>query len=162
MGKIFDAQGRYYVHRSGLKSNSSEILCLSSLSASLKKIRSKLKALSCPQHFFRRSRVGNSEVNGWMWPEFELFYVYSMITCKFDDDTIKPEAQGPQRSPEWTAIKALFNILDSVAMATNQNVEFVQFFLCLVEDCSTNFYKNFLSNYLQWDSNKDLLSLFSL
>ena len=36
---------------SGPKLNSSKILYLSSLSASLKKIRSKLKVLSCPQHF---------------------------------------------------------------------------------------------------------------
>ena len=55
-----------------LKWNASKILCLSSLSASLKRIRSKLKALSCPQHFFRRSSAGNSEVNGMMWPEFDL------------------------------------------------------------------------------------------
>ena len=34
--------------------------------------------------------------------------------------------------------------------------------LCLVEDNSINIYKNVLSKYLQWDNNKDLLSLFSL
>ena len=31
-----------------------------------------------------------------------------------------------------------------------------------MEDYTTNIYKNVLSKYLQWDSNKDLLSLFSL
>ena len=47
----------------------------------------------------------------------------------------------------------------SVAMATNQNEEFVQL-LCY----STNIYKNVLSKlmHLQWDSNEDQLSLFSL
>ena len=30
------------------------------------------QALSCPQHFFRRSRAGNSKVSGRIWLEFEL------------------------------------------------------------------------------------------
>ena len=34
-------------------------------------IRSKLKALTCPQHIFQRTRAGNFEVNGQIWPEFE-------------------------------------------------------------------------------------------
>ena len=58
MGKKFDAQGQVTpkrIVRSGWKLNSSEILCLSLLSASLTKIHSKVKALPCPQHFFRRS-----------------------------------------------------------------------------------------------------------
>ena len=78
---------------SGPKSNSSEILCLSLLSASLKKMRSKLKALSCPQHFFRRSRAGNSDVNRRMWPEFDLIRdsMTVLVTCKFDDDTAEYE-----------------------------------------------------------------------
>ena len=47
----------------------------------------------------------------------------------------------------------------SIAMATNQNEESVQL-ICY----STNIYKNILSKYmyLQWDSNKNLLSLSSL
>ena len=73
MGKCFDVQGHVTLKQIVcLKWNASKILCLSSLSASLKRIRSKLKALSCPQHFFRRSSAGNSEVNGMMWPEFDL------------------------------------------------------------------------------------------
>ena len=54
MGNIFGAQGQVTpkrMVRSGPKSNSSEMLCLSWLPASEKKIQSKMKALSCPQHF---------------------------------------------------------------------------------------------------------------
>ena len=40
---------------SGPKSNSSEILCMSSLPSSLKKTQSKMKVLTCP-HFFSHSR----------------------------------------------------------------------------------------------------------
>ena len=39
--------------RSGPKSNSSVMVCLSSLLASLKKVQSKLEALLCPKLFFR-------------------------------------------------------------------------------------------------------------
>ena len=78
-GRIFDTQVLVTpkrIVRSGPQltlpqSNSSEILCLSSLSASLKKIQSKLKAPSCPQHFFWCSRAGNSKVNGRIQPKFE-------------------------------------------------------------------------------------------
>ena len=48
------AQGRVTLKisvESGGSSNSSEILYPSQLPASLKKVRSKMKALSCPQHF---------------------------------------------------------------------------------------------------------------
>ena len=50
---VFNAQGHVTkrIIRSGFVQNLSKILCLSSLSASLKKIRSKLKVLSCPQYF---------------------------------------------------------------------------------------------------------------
>ena len=50
-GKNYGSQGHVALKRisqSGPKSNSSEILCLSWLSASLDIIRSNMKALSCP------------------------------------------------------------------------------------------------------------------
>ena len=65
MGKLFGAQGQVTPKRivwSGQKSNSSEILYLSWLPASLKRILSKVKAPSYPQHVFRRSSAGNPEV----------------------------------------------------------------------------------------------------
>ena len=60
-GKIYDAQGQVIpqqIVRFGRKSNLSEILYLSLLSASFTKIRSKMKTLSCPQPFvFLRTRA---------------------------------------------------------------------------------------------------------
>ena len=44
-------------------------------------------------------------------------------------------------------------------MATNQNEEFAQIFLSLVEDFSTNISKKVPSIYLQRDSNKCKFSL---
>ena len=102
MGTIFDAQHAQghvtlkRVVRSGPIWNSSKILCLSQLSASLKKIRSKLKVLSCPQHFFWHSRAGNSEVNGrnsnstvnnLIWPDFELLRdcIPVLVICRFEE-----------------------------------------------------------------------------
>ena len=54
MGIFQDAQGQLTPQslvESGPNSNLSEILWLSSLPASMKKIRSKMKALACSQHF---------------------------------------------------------------------------------------------------------------
>ena len=54
MGIFPDAQGQLTLQslvESGPNSNLSEILWLSSLPASMKKIRSKMKALACSQHF---------------------------------------------------------------------------------------------------------------
>ena len=58
---MFVAQGqasqKQFV-RIGPKSNSSKILCLSSLPGRLKKIQSKKKLLSCPQHFLHYKSTG--------------------------------------------------------------------------------------------------------
>ena len=54
MGIFPDAQGQLTPQslvRSGRISNSSEMLCMFLLPASIKKIRSKMKALECSQHF---------------------------------------------------------------------------------------------------------------
>ena len=51
-------------------------------------IRSKMQALSCPQHFFRRSRAGNSKVKGRMAGIWTHPRLYALVTCKFDNDTI--------------------------------------------------------------------------
>ena len=56
--------------KSGRNSNSSKLLWLSSLSARMKKIQSKIKEIECSQHFshyksigiFRSSRAANSAV----------------------------------------------------------------------------------------------------
>ena len=56
-----DAQGRLTPQslvRSGQISNSSEMLCMFSLPASMKKIQSKMKALVCSQHFPHYNPMG--------------------------------------------------------------------------------------------------------
>ena len=55
MGKIYDVQGQVIPQKIflfGWKLNLSEILYLSLLPASFTKIRTKMKMLPCPQHFF--------------------------------------------------------------------------------------------------------------
>ena len=61
MGILPDAEGQLTPQSlvaSGPNSNSSEILWLSSLPASMKKIRSKMKALACSQHFPHYNPMG--------------------------------------------------------------------------------------------------------
>ena len=61
MGTFQDAQGHLTPQslvESGPNSNLSEILWLSSSPASMKKIRSKMKALACSQHFPHYYRMG--------------------------------------------------------------------------------------------------------
>ena len=67
MGIFPDAQGQLTLQslvESGLNSNSSEILWLSSLPASMKKIRSKMKALACSQHFPHYNPMGAIRCHG--------------------------------------------------------------------------------------------------
>ena len=61
MGNFPDAQGQLTPQslvRSGRISNSSEMLWMSLLPASMKKIRSKMKALECSQHFPNYNPMG--------------------------------------------------------------------------------------------------------
>ena len=53
-----------WIIRSGPNSNSFELLCLSSLPASLTKIQSKVTEKSWRDHFFHRSRACNSKMTG--------------------------------------------------------------------------------------------------
>ena len=43
--------------------------------------------------FLRHSGASNSKVNSPIWPEFELIrdYMTVLVTCKFEDDSIKSE-----------------------------------------------------------------------
>ena len=94
MGIFPDAQGQLTLQslvRSGRISNSSEMLWMSSLPASMKKIRSKMKALECHniiQHFFSRARADNSGVGVGIWPKFELIqaFIHVLDACKNEDD----------------------------------------------------------------------------
>ena len=94
MGIFPDAQGQLTPQslvRSGRISNSSEMLWMSSLPASMKKIRSKMKALEWSQHYtaiFRRTRADNFGVGVGIWPKFELIqaFMHVLVTCKNEDD----------------------------------------------------------------------------
>ena len=92
-----DAQGQLTPQslvRSGRISNSSEMLYMSSLPASMKKIRSKIEALECSQHYtsiFRRARADNSGVGGGIWLKFDLIQalMHVLVTYKNADDSYK-------------------------------------------------------------------------
>ena len=77
MGIFQDAQGQLTSQsliKSGQNSNLSEILWLSSLPASMKKIRSKMKALGWTQHFPHYNPLGAIRCHGHqssdpIWPK---------------------------------------------------------------------------------------------
>ena len=109
--KIFVIQGQVtpkWVVWSGPKSNSSELLCLSWLPATLMMIRSKMNKLAWRQHFpiislwefFRRSRAANSVVSGPIWPKFELVrdFMHVLVTCKYKKDRIKNNREKVETS----------------------------------------------------------------
>ena len=99
MGIFPDAQGQLTPQslvRSGRISNSSEMLWMSSLPARMKKIRSKIEAHECSQHYtsiFRRARADKSGVDGGVWSKFELIqaFMHVLVTCKNEDDRFKNE-----------------------------------------------------------------------
>ena len=67
MGIFQDAQGQLTPQslvESGPNSNLSEILWLSSLPVSMKKIRSKMKALACSHHFPHYNPMGAIRCHG--------------------------------------------------------------------------------------------------
>ena len=94
--------------RSSQNSNSSEILWLSWLPASLTKIRSKMKELAWRHHFsnislweiFRRSRAANSIVSGPIWLRVNLLwdFMYVLITCKCKKNRIKNNKEKVETS----------------------------------------------------------------
>ena len=94
-GYFLDAQGQLtlqsVVRSSGRNSNSSKILCMSSLPASLKRIRSIATEKKWWRQFFRRWRAANSIVSGGIWPKFKLIqdFMHVLITCKYEKDPIK-------------------------------------------------------------------------
>ena len=93
---------------SGPKSNSSELLCLSWLSATLMLIWSTMNELAWRQHFpiislweiFRHSRAANSVVSGPIWPKFELVrdFMHVLVTCKYKKDQIKNNREKVETS----------------------------------------------------------------
>ena len=99
MGIFPDAQGQLTPQslvRSGRISNSSEILWMSSLPASMKKIRSKMKALEWTQHFPHYNSMVAMETSGCIWPNFELIQalIHVLITCKYEKNPIKNSGEN--------------------------------------------------------------------
>ena len=94
--------------RSSRNSNSSEILWLSWLQASLTKIRSKMNELAWRHHFpiislweiFRRSRAANSIVSGPIWPKLKLLqdFMHVLVTCKYKKNRIKNNKEKVETS----------------------------------------------------------------
>ena len=79
-----------WIIRSGPNSNSFELLCLSSLPASLTKIQSKVTEKSWWILFLHRLRARNSKMTGQIRPKFEPVrdFMPVPITCKFEEDWI--------------------------------------------------------------------------
>ena len=103
MGIFSDAQGQLTQQslvRSGRISNSSDILWMSSLPASMKKIRSKMKALEWTQHFLHYNCMVAMETSGRIWPNFELIQalIHVLITCKYEKNPIKNSGENVMTS----------------------------------------------------------------
>ena len=95
--------------------NSSELLCLSWLPATLMMIRSKMNELARRQHFpiislweiFRRSMAANSEISGPNWPKFKIVpvFMHVLVTCKYRTKTT--EKRWRHRFPHYKSVGAL-------------------------------------------------------
>ena len=94
MGFFSYAQGQLTPQslvRSGRISNSSEMLWMFLLPASMKKIWSKMKALEWTQHFPHYNSMVAMETSGRILPNFELIkaLIHVLITCKYEKNPIK-------------------------------------------------------------------------
>ena len=97
MGIFPDAQGQLTLQstiRSCKKFQTRPRLMVVLLSCKMKKIRSKIEALECSQHYtsiIRRARADNSGVGGGIWPKFELIkaFMHVPLNCKNEVDQIK-------------------------------------------------------------------------
>ena len=105
--EIFVTQGQVtpkWVVWFGPKSNSTELLCLSWLPATLMMIGSKMNELEWRYHFpilvygkcFRRSRAANSVVSGPIWPklELEILCMSSLLASIKRSDQKQPRKGG--------------------------------------------------------------------
>ena len=103
MGFFSYAQGQLTPQslvRSGRISNSSEMLWMFSLPASMKKIRSKMKALEWTKHFSHYNSMVAMETSGRIWPNFELIQalIHVLITCKYEKNPIKNSGENVMTS----------------------------------------------------------------
>ena len=103
MGFFSYAQGRLTLQslvRSGRISNSSEMLWMFSLPASMKKILSKMKALEWTQHFPHYNSMVAMETSGRIWPNLELIQalIHVLIYCKYEKNPIKNSGENVMTS----------------------------------------------------------------
>ena len=103
MGFFSYAQGQLTPQslvRSGPISNSSEMLWIFLLPASMKKIRSKMKALEWTQHFSHYNSMVAMETSGRIWLNFKLIQalIHVLITCKYEKDPIKNSGENVMTS----------------------------------------------------------------
>ena len=128
--------------RSSKISNSSKLLCMLSLPASMKRIRSRT-AVKKWRHrfpiislwgFFRHSRAANSAVSGPIRPKFELVraVMHVIITCKYEKDQKK-------NSPEKVETPFFPIIALSVTMETSgwiwPNFKLIQALMNVIITC---------------------------
>ena len=72
---------------------------MSSLPASMKKIRSKMKALEWT-HFSHYNSMVAMETSGCIWPNFDLIQalIHVLITCKYEKNPIKNSVENVMTS----------------------------------------------------------------
>ena len=118
-----------------------------------------------PFHWFRQtgqlSVTGKSVCTKYWSTAYSFFNdLLHMLFHRFcQNETRGPWATMLTWVNSYKSLIQHFRLL--VVMATNQNEEFVQHLYAWWRTTQQTFIKK-LSKYLQWDSNKDLLSLFSL
>ena len=104
-----------------------------------------------------------------IWSGSTLFAKVTFMRIWWADETWNEHDKTNTRGP-WVTMLTWVNSYKSliqhfrlsVAMATNQNGEFVQLLYAWCRTPQQTFIKKNLSKYLQWGSNKDLPSLFPL
>ena len=128
MGIFSDAQGQLTLQstvRSSQISNSSKALWFSSLLANMNKIRSKIEAVECSQHYtsiFQTCKGDNFGVDGGIWQKFKLIqaFMHVLITCKNEVDQIKNEEL--ECSQDFSHYKSMGIFPDAQGQPTPQSL----------------------------------------
>ena len=76
---------------SGRISNSTKLLCMSSLPVSMKRIPSRTTKKKWQHRFSNLTLSVAMETSGWVWPNFELIqaFMHVLIACKYEKDQMK-------------------------------------------------------------------------
>ena len=96
--------------------------CEPSLPASMKKIRSKMKALEWTQHFPHYNSMVAMETSGRIWPDFELIQalIHVLITCKYEKNPIKNSGENVMTS--FSPLKVYGDFPDAQGQLTPQSL----------------------------------------